>query len=874
MKIRERLFYLFMALLCGGMFLARTIFVYGATEEEIEQVLREQQRLQEEQNAWNEAIAKQNREAVEEAVRIKVAQQYAAMGMEQNGAETADEAADTMRKADEAETADTMRKTDETETDETRKEDETKTADEKAEVTKEEATLWYIEMELIEECNTVSFQNETLEAAVRQQLGAEEGPLLRSQVANLRELRIETSASERVRLEFCEEDLALLSGLESLYVDVSESQLDNYDKYGFIGNRVGGYENLELLPNLLYLNISDMQLADIEVLAGIKSLEQLTLTCSAKDISPLEELPNLELVWLVGMNISDLSPLLKIDALTYLNLSYSEFDNAEILGDLTGLECLYLQGCGLSDISFVSNMKQLRRLELADNELREIDAVYGLPELNVLRVTDNSLKEAIDTEKLENLIVLWCDEEDIMSVDAVEDIPILNVGEDADPAKITGDGKILLQEDVSDTRITYIYSSKNGEKECIRQSEITGVENYFYGSRDYYVTDYEKNTVEQYAVLFDSPGFQMKKAAEYDADEEYFNPYRDQGLVWISPEYLKNVTEYRCVREALQVYDPTEGGKSGVVTEVYAGSLSEEMPENMSGEAGKLLCLVVENPNDEDLDAPCQRMMYAYVIEGTEFVSVSVPIELKWDREQNIREEVLIEDGIVYLKYQTREEGLDRYFCRSFVCGADYEWVFDQAQEHDTYPGYAIYGMVLSSDYIWQGRSVSAVLNFGEGYNGGEIDSHRWGSEIYRHAIFEPTSDYIGADEPWAVTPFPEIPDFWQGVHASYKTVKEQETTAQDALDAVAEEVIGEKAVKNDYNRSVQNWEEVTGIEMPVYYYTSESDGDLAILKYCRETKDGYLCAYIREGMETEYYEYNVKEGIVYRPGEENTNEE
>lgn len=41
MKIREKLFYVFLAVLCGGMFLIRTVFVYGATDEEIDPYLEE-----------------------------------------------------------------------------------------------------------------------------------------------------------------------------------------------------------------------------------------------------------------------------------------------------------------------------------------------------------------------------------------------------------------------------------------------------------------------------------------------------------------------------------------------------------------------------------------------------------------------------------------------------------------------------------------------------------------------------------------------------------------------------------------------------------------------------------------------------------------
>ena len=60
MKIREKLFYIFLAAMFGGLFLIRTIFVYGAADQDAEKVRKEQiRRLQAEQNAYNEAIAQE-----------------------------------------------------------------------------------------------------------------------------------------------------------------------------------------------------------------------------------------------------------------------------------------------------------------------------------------------------------------------------------------------------------------------------------------------------------------------------------------------------------------------------------------------------------------------------------------------------------------------------------------------------------------------------------------------------------------------------------------------------------------------------------------------------------------------------------------------
>lgn len=89
------------AALCAGMLLTRSILVYGATDEEIAAVREAQAQLQAEQNAHNQAIARENREAVEAENARKVAEQYAAMGIAQE--ETAENSTE-MEKSEEKDT--------------------------------------------------------------------------------------------------------------------------------------------------------------------------------------------------------------------------------------------------------------------------------------------------------------------------------------------------------------------------------------------------------------------------------------------------------------------------------------------------------------------------------------------------------------------------------------------------------------------------------------------------------------------------------------------------------------------------------------------------------------------------------------------------
>ena len=75
---RWRLFFCMACMLC---IISDTTVVYAADPEGLEAVEEAQKTLQEKQMEHNEAIAEENRIAVEEAIREKTAAQYAAMGL-------------------------------------------------------------------------------------------------------------------------------------------------------------------------------------------------------------------------------------------------------------------------------------------------------------------------------------------------------------------------------------------------------------------------------------------------------------------------------------------------------------------------------------------------------------------------------------------------------------------------------------------------------------------------------------------------------------------------------------------------------------------------------------------------------------------------
>ena len=178
----------------------------------------------------------------------------------------------------------------------------------------------------------VSFADANLEAAIRQQLGKPEGPILASELAGLTSLYAPNTP------------IASLSGLEycvNLEVLVLDSDLEIKDL-----SPLAGLTRLRQL----YLFFNDI--SDISPLSGLHNLEVLNLEDNfVKDLSPLSGLSDLRLLNLMDNHIEDISPLSGLYNLEWLSLTNNLASDITSLAGLTNLEALFLDGNRISDIS-------------------------------------------------------------------------------------------------------------------------------------------------------------------------------------------------------------------------------------------------------------------------------------------------------------------------------------------------------------------------------------------------------------------------------------------------------------------------------------------------------------------------------------------
>jgi len=283
----------------------------------------------------------------------------------------------------------------------------------------------------------VTFQDENLEAAIREVTNKPTGPLFQSDLNKITHL----DASRR--------SIESLGGIEHLVslvvLDLSRNRVNDVTPLGALHHLteldlsrnyiadLGGV-NFDSLANaqIKILNLEGNQISDITLLQSLGNIRELNLNRNrVVDISPLENLALLVELSLRENDIGKIEPLSGLHDLEYLNIhSNANISSALPLGSLTGLETLIMENVVLgddiqllsamehltdlniansqvSDISPLRNLTRLRELKLAGNDVADISPLAGLVNLTYLNLHSNSRIESIlPLENLTNLQTL------------------------------------------------------------------------------------------------------------------------------------------------------------------------------------------------------------------------------------------------------------------------------------------------------------------------------------------------------------------------------------------------------------------------------------------------------------------------------------
>lgn len=182
----------------------------------------------------------------------------------------------------------------------------------------------------VEELNLnqeIDFVNSELEEIIREEIGKEEGNILKSDLLEIKNLNLQWALYGDFNLE----DLKHLKNLESLDLGFSQydfnlmplSNLVNLKSLNLYGNQISDINPLERLINLEELNLAQNNILNIESLRNLTKLTKLQLNGnSITDIKALKDLIDLRELNVGGNKIIDFTPTAKY----YDNLGNKDFE--------------------------------------------------------------------------------------------------------------------------------------------------------------------------------------------------------------------------------------------------------------------------------------------------------------------------------------------------------------------------------------------------------------------------------------------------------------------------------------------------------------------------------------------------------------------
>lgn len=196
--------------------------------------------------------------------------------------------------------------------------------------------------------------------------------------------------------------LKKIEGIENL--NHLESLQVQYNQISKIGNSLDGCRNLKLLrldsnklsvlkkeevfllQQLTYLDISSNNLHDIEAVCCLMSLKEFH--CSSNQI---EKIP-------------DMSSLKKLQE---INLSDNSLANLSGLKGLMSLNILCIKNNNISSLTHMKSSKTLTELDVSFNKIKTLSHVQNqFPNLEVLSASSNYIENIEEVKSLENLTAL------------------------------------------------------------------------------------------------------------------------------------------------------------------------------------------------------------------------------------------------------------------------------------------------------------------------------------------------------------------------------------------------------------------------------------------------------------------------------------
>lgn len=172
---------------------------------------------------------------------------------------------------------------------------------------------------------------------------------------------------------------------------------------------VSDYTDLQWLPSLQTLEISEGSFTTLQALTQLTQLQTVRITksvVSSSDLSVLASLPKLTVLTLNDCQLSSITELSGATALTELDLGNNTVRDLAPLRGMKSLHTLNLQHNAVIDLGVLSELTALRELDVSYNSLLSVAPLASLYELRVLDISHNELTTLNGLDKLTGLTEL------------------------------------------------------------------------------------------------------------------------------------------------------------------------------------------------------------------------------------------------------------------------------------------------------------------------------------------------------------------------------------------------------------------------------------------------------------------------------------
>ena len=253
--------------------------------------------------------------------------------------------------------------------------------------------------------------------------------------------------------------LSTLKGLEILHLDLcSDGEMPDVSQWSSLTElSINGADSLQFLaqlPTLKKLDLSAGVNRDLEVLANLTELNELTIGKIFGEVQGLDvlaSLMNLKKLDISSMTVyGNVEGIFAIPGLEELDISDCSFGlDFERMPENTSLKRLYMNRVSLWEniqvyqdgivtyldydelamadhIGFVSNFPNLKQLYVQGNKLTDLTFTENLPQLTHLDITNNYITDLRPLQKLQRLETVWCGENSIsQGNDLGEDVNVV-----------------------------------------------------------------------------------------------------------------------------------------------------------------------------------------------------------------------------------------------------------------------------------------------------------------------------------------------------------------------------------------------------------------------------------------------------------------